>query len=1000
MRFLKNTSLFYVLLSFLMIFSNSLNGQNVFRFPLKVGVDVQKIHGSYLYLMLGGDNSNRSYLYRIKLPDGKPESLDTAIEWGQSVVMSDSGVFYVSMKYDANGRDGKHFLNYFSFSENLKVFSKEINLYVEHPNRTSPSYPKYINQKYYVCAYYKGKNCIWESDGTDVGTKIVLSTDFELKDYQIFQNKPIAIAYNGTDQVLLNEKNQQIFTYKATITNKLAFYCNSNALCVFSRNGKKLFRLTEQYEMDSISFDIKGFRPFFVSYWNDSMLTGYNYVQGQTYTFNLKLTPPFTYDSVPPSKFLQSMGQYVVDYRANRQFMSVWNMKQGVEMVYAPRFDSIRFVKDLYPGQNSGLLSTQRPPITIISILEDKNTAYFFGRNGSDKKNYVYSTDGKTMKSHFPIDISPNLTQLLCKNDSFIFWSYFIKDTFFIANRNLFQIDSQPPFKYYKNDNHAQNGEWLRTVAKVSQYSQLIDWSYKTIYSNGIKSDKNGNIYTSASFSQSTGNGYYYTCYSDTNLFHKIKGDKFIVKYDSLGNLLWNFSFGNHSDFNQEDFAFDIDNQGDVVVSSKYRAELNLDTLVLKSTNAMSFVFKLDGQTGRLIWVNEFLANSSFNLGQKQKITIDNENNIYVSFLFSGWFANIGSFQISSSKSPANAILKLDKDGNNLWATCTETPWTDLYGSSRFMTYDSVNQCIYDLIGQGAYNWIASCKYAPFRSVIYKINKNGEFTVVQKIDGDDLNGSRVMTTTKNNSIFVSGFFRGDLSIAPYSVRSEFGKDLRCNKWEQFYGIIKIKNGEANSLRGTPNAEFFPLDICSDNLFIYVLGASAIPETSLYSLSIHRYSHLGRLVGKRMFTKCLIGSPFDFNDHYNIDLNGNSHLLLSMNAHSRILPFDNFVDDYEGLSVYRLLKEADWIDEPIKTEKEVLSGIVVAPNPADDFIGLQFNNPIDYSKLVIYSSLGQLVQTNLLNGEIYQSISIENLSSGIYTLQFQGQQVQSMKLVVN
>ena len=30
---------------------------------------------------------------------------------------------------------------------------------------------------------------------------------------------------------------------------------------------------------------------------------------------------------------------------------------------------------------------------------------------------------------------------------------------------------------------------------------------------------------------------------TDTNLFQKIKGDKFIVKYDSLGNLLWNFSF-------------------------------------------------------------------------------------------------------------------------------------------------------------------------------------------------------------------------------------------------------------------------------------------------------------------------------------------------------------------------------------------------------------------------------------------------------------------------
>ena len=82
------------------------------------------------------------------------------------------------------------------------------------------------------------------------------------------------------------------------------------------------------------------------------------------------------------------------------------------------------------------------------------------------------------------------------------------------------------------------------------------------------------------------------------------------------------------------------------------------------------------------------------------------------------------------------------------------------------------------------------------------------------------------------------------------------------------------------------------------------------------------------------------------------------------------------------------------------EKVALSGIVVSPNPANDRIQLQFNNPTDYSNLIIYNSLGQLVQTNALTGEIYQSISIENLRSGIYTVQFQGQQVQSMKLIVN
>lgn len=993
MRFLKNTSLFYVLLSFLMIFSNSLEGQKVVSIVGQgSSVYQQKIHGSYLYMMIGFDNSYRSDLYRLKIPNGNPEPLDTNIRWGQSVLMTDSGVFYVSLEYDANGNDGKHYLNYYSFSENSKVFSKVINLYVK-PYYTRPSSPMFSNGKFYICAYFNGKNCIWESDGTEVGTKTIISSNLDLNNYRIFLGKPIVISSSGNNQVLLNHKSQEIYKYAATAQNKMGFFHCNNDVCILVRNSQ-LIRLTDQYQIDSTSFANNGYIPFYsISYFNDSAITGYKYVNNQYYNFSLKLTPPFTYDSVPPSKFVQSMGKYVLDV-TNRQFMSIWSMKNGVEMAFSPRFDSLRFVKDLYPGPNSGIFNIKLPG----DMIEAENIAYFFGRNGSDKKYYLYSCDGKSMKSHFPVDVSRNFTKLVCKNDSFIYWSYFIKDTLFIENRNLFQIDSQPPFKFFKNDNHAKNGEWLRTVARVSSYSKLVDYN-KTIFSNGVKSDKNGNVFSSGSLSE-PGNGNYYQCYSDTNLFQKIKGDKFIVKYDSLGNLLWNFSFGNYKAFNQQNFAFDIDYQGDVVVSSKYSTELFLDTLVLKNTQSVSYAFKLDGQTGRIKWLNQFMINGSFNSNPDQKLTIDNENNIYVSFNFYGGIANVGSFQINSTMSPANAILKLDKDGKSLWAKCTETPWNDMYGLSRSMTYDSVNQCIYNLIGQGAYNWSASCKYSNFRSIVHKININGEFNEVQQIEGDDLNGSRVMTMTKNNSIFVSGFYRGDLSMAQLSIKSLLVKKSECNNWEQFYGTINTKNEEPGSLRGTPNYEFFPLDICSDSRCIYVLGASGIPNEKMYSLSIQRFTHLGRLAGKRLLNQCLVESPFDFNDDYNIELNGNSHFVISMNAYSRISPFDNFVDNCQGLSVYRLLKEADWIDEPIKTEKEVLSGIVVAPNPADDFIGLQFNNPVDYSKLVIYSSLGQLVQTNLLNGEIYQSISIENLSSGIYTLQFQGQQVQSMKLVVN
>ena len=194
MRFLKNTSLFYVLLSFLMIFSNSLEGQKVVSIVGKASsVYQQKIHGSYLYMMLGYENAYRIDLYRLKIPNGNPEPLDTNIRWGQSVLMTDSGVFYVSLEYDANGNDGKHYLNYYSFSENSKVFSKVINLYVK-PYYTRPSSPMFSNGKFYISAYFNGKNCIWESDGTEVGTKAIISSNLDLNNYRIFLGKPIVIS--------------------------------------------------------------------------------------------------------------------------------------------------------------------------------------------------------------------------------------------------------------------------------------------------------------------------------------------------------------------------------------------------------------------------------------------------------------------------------------------------------------------------------------------------------------------------------------------------------------------------------------------------------------------------------------------------------------------------------------------------------------------------------------------------------------------------------------
>jgi len=414
----------------------------------------------------------------------------------------------------------------------------------------------------------------------------------------------------------------------------------------------------------------------------------------------------------------------------------------------------------------------------------------------------------------------------------------------------------------------------------------------------------------------------------------------------------------------------------------------------------MMFVCKINGQNGKVKWVKEFHPNQKLFNNSTENIVTDDENNIYLSFLFSDFNVNFGSFQVSSTLSPANGLLKMDSEGNFVWAKCHETPWTDMYGTSRALKYDSISHSIFDVIGQGGYNWSSSCKYSPFNSILYKISNEGEIVQLNSIHGDDLNGSSVMELTTNNSIFVSGFYRGLLDISPLSLNSTWNKKADCNNWEQFYTNFNAKNGNVLSLKGTPNDVFYPFDICSDNRFIYVLGAELINSKSYYSLSIRRFTHLGRFQGKRKLNECYSQNPFDFNEYFNIALNGNSHFLISMSSTSRISPFDNFVEDYYGLSVYRLLKDVDWSDEPYSNENETISGIIVAPNPADDLLQLQFSDPKKYSKLIVYNSLGQLVQTIELSGDVYQTIDIENLRTGLYVLEFQGQNNQSIKLIIN
>lgn len=979
-----------ILISLCFLFLGQLQAQNSHIFLEQGAVFAHKVYGDYAYFMVGGNNAYSSNLYRMKLPDGKLEMLDSAIMHCQSVLCADSGVFYVSFAYDANGNDGKHTLNFMPAGSIQKRVLKVINQYVQHPGRTMPAMPRLISGKYYISAWFNSKNCIWESDGSLGGTSVVFQNEQSIKDYTLYQGKPLAILNNGSKDYILNSQYKMLSPdYTPDFRSPLRFFYSSDAVCIYAYKNK-LYRCGEVDRVDSASLNFPGFRSFRVISGSDSVIHGYNYVGNNLFTYALRIQAPCSYDSIPPSASVMAMGNPRINV-VNSRFMSLWSFKTGFEMAFAPFNDSMLLIKDLNPGYASSVME-----ITYLNqLLEVDGVAYFGANNGSDGKGYLYSSNGRTLKSHFPWGYAVGSISGLFIKDSIYYWTRRNGDSTFISWRSLNDRDTQPlpdqkPAQVYAG------GEWHRAVAPVPGYAPYV-FNTDAIQSHKVLGGNDGSI-TVCGLARNC-NSQFYQRFSDTGIALPFKGDLSVVQYDSAGRLRWNKTFGDMNSFASLDPAFTSDRQGDILVFGKFSQEAQFDSLTLKTDRSAFFICKLDGISGDFKWVKMFHKAYYSNDISSDGIVCDLYGNIYLSFLFEDFYAEFGGKIIRSDRSPANGLVKLDPDGNVLWIKGNETPWTDKYGTSRDFIYDSTNNTLYNLISQGYYNWSASCRYAPFRSILYSISVDGDIHEMAAFEGDDLNAAICATANGKGSVFVNGFYRSQMNAGIYAVSSRHDKTYGCNINEHFFSTVHGANGRVLSLQSSSNDAFFPFDACRDGQYIYVLGAEKNPLSKKdYILSIRRYTLLGRLTARRLFQNTFTGNPFDFRHYFNLGVSGR-HFLLSMSSNSRIAPFSNFVEIHEGLSVYRLLIDKDWTESTVYSETQPESGIVVAPNPAMDHITIQFSDSETYQKLDIYDALGRPVKTVHFNGEIYNYIPLGDLASGVYTLYFSGVKTHTEKLII-
>lgn len=137
--------------------------------------------------------------------------------------------------------------------------------------------------------------------------------------------------------------------------------------------------------------------------------------------------------------------------------------------------------------------------------------------------------------------------------------------------------------------------------------------------------------------------------------------DIFVAKLDLSGNTIWAVRAGGVYDDRAQ--QIDLDNLGNIYITGEYAGTGQFGTYsVISNGSSDMFVAKLS-PTGQFNWV---FSGGGFDLENGRTLIVDNGYIYAAGYYF--YTAQFGSFQLSSIGGNEIVILKLDLNGNLIWA--------------------------------------------------------------------------------------------------------------------------------------------------------------------------------------------------------------------------------------------------------------------------------------------------------------------------------------------
>ena len=305
-----------------------------------------------------------------------------------------------------------------------------------------------------------------------------------------------------------------------------------------------------------------------------------------------------------------------------------------------------------------------------------------------------------------------------------------------------------------KYDN-AGNPLWARTLGS--------DVSLQTNVTHSL--DDIGNVYAAFTLNQTSFLGV----------------EMHLVKYDNLGNLIWQTNIPSNN-FSDQITAIAADVNGNTYLTGTMLSTslvFGNDTIINTSNGQIIFVVKYDN-TGNVVWAKSTGEYASL---YEPSIGVDLAGNSYITGYFIGQYAKFGNVILTNASDKEDIfIAKFDNLGNAVWAK--QAGGSNFDEGKNMRTDENGNTYICGLFqGTAHFDNIVIFSAGQSDAFAAKYNASGTALWAQKAGGSNVDYANGVGIDPNGNCYVTGSFTS--SPIHFGTNSVVNSDTIFYSYEVF-----------------------------------------------------------------------------------------------------------------------------------------------------------------------------------------------------------------------